>query len=515
MNAIMPRATIEQIVAARNAAITLYGKAFDVMAQADEALKEAAEMASRAHPGTNGYNYYQERELEEFHNALKLPDRERYLRTARKLIDVNAWAYIIQRTDLERLMDKEAKDKLRSQMRYVPDRVGRDGELITEEEAGRGLPELTVENVQATLQQFMLDADMIFRRGIANVFSSLDRRFRSHDGFKIGSRMIVDYVCDREHGKLRWGGKQDQLLDIERVFYVLEGMALPSYGTIVNLIDRDRQNTWSPKQSEIESAYMKIRIFKNGNAHPWFTRPDLVEQVNKILADYYGEVIGDANATEADPFAEVKHLPAKYFGFYPTPKDALSEMFSGRWNLKGIHVLRRADQPQLRVLEPSAGTGNLARQCVRTIEELDGWSGGRERHAKDYRFDNLVDCVEIQPHLAAQLEAEGIYNRVYALDFLQLTPDTTGLYDVIVMNPPFDRERDIDHVVHAMKFLKPGGQLTSIMSAGTEFRETRKAIAFRELMASHHAVWHDLPPGSFAEVGTYVNTCIIQFRTKS
>ena len=77
------------------------------------------------------------------------------------------------------------------------------------------------------------------------------------------------------------------------------------------------------------------------------------------------------------------------------------------------------------------------------------------------------------------------------------------------MNPPFDRERDIDHVVHALKFLRPGGRLVSIMSAGTEFRETRKSIAFREMIDGLGGTWRDLRPGSFASVGTYVNTVVL------
>ena len=61
------------------------------------------------------------------------------------------------------------------------------------------------------------------------------------------------------------------------------------------------------------------------------------------------------------------------------------------------------------------------------------------------------------------------------------------------MNPPFDRERDIDHVLHALKFLKDDGRLKAVMSAGTEFRETRKAVAFRALMENMSAEWEDLP----------------------
>ena len=89
-------------------------------------------------------------------------------------------------------------------------------------------------------------------------------------------------------------------------------------------------------------------------------------------------------------------------------------------------------------------------------------------------------------------------------------PAAAELYDVVMMNPPFDRERDIDHVMHALKFLKPDGCLIAVMSAGTEYRETNKATAFRELMATMKAKWRDLPPGSFASVGTYMNTLILR-----
>ncbi len=85
-----------------------------------------------------------------------------------------------------------------------------------------------------------------------------------------------------------------------------------------------------------------------------------------------------------------------------------------------------------------------------------------------------AEKIETQPQLAADLEAEGIYNRVYIMDFLQLSPETTGLYDKIVMNPPFDRERDIDHVMHAIKILKEDGQLVSITSAHTQFAHSNR-----------------------------------------
>ena len=497
----MTRPTVEQIVAHRDKAIQLFETAFEAIQNADAAIKVAQNEWRLASPGYNNFHGSQAEEVKAFEKAVRMPDRNQYLRTARRLIDCDVWAYIIERTDLERLMDKEAKDKLRDQMRYIPERSRRDGELITGDEIEAGLPPLTVDNVMATIEMFVGDAGLIFRRGIANAFSKLDRRFRSHDGFKIGGRVVLSYFFN-SFGSI-YGNSRDTLIDVERVFAVLDGQPQADFRSALWALERDRRGRFNPRRSETETPYFRIKAYKNGNAHLWFTRDDLLEKVNKLLAEFYGEVVGDAQTREEDIFSHPTTLPAKRFGFYPTPPDAVRTL------LKNVALLPRANEKRLRIMEPSAGTGNLARACVQTKEQLKEWSGGIAKWGNEYRFDNQVDCVEIQPHLAGALNAEGIYRKVYSCDFLSLTPNVTGFYDRIVMNPPFDRERDIDHVIHALKFLEPGGQLVAIMSAGTEFRTSRKSEAFRELIHSMGGTFSDLPAGSFAESGTYVNTIIL------
>lgn len=511
----VPRQTIEDIVRAHDEALALYEKAFAAMEIAEEALQAAHR---RSHDADGGQLYVfggssDVDEIEQFRNALVLPSREKYMRTARKLLANGTWANLVKMTELMRLMDNEAKCQLRAQMNYVPDKVARDGEVINQAEIDKGLPPITVGNVYATLEKFIADSGMIFRRGIANVFSKLDRRFKSHDGFKIGGRIILRWVFD-DSGYLNSGSIRDKLIDVERVFSVLDGVVEADFQSALNqLAGRKVRGTTGGAQSEHETPYFRIRAFKNGNAHLWLTRHDLVEKVNKLLAEYYGEVIADGATQEEDPLQNRKLTPARRFGFFPTPPGAVEELFNGRGCVSGIPILRRKDEPRLRILEPSAGTGNLARRCVHSAAEMAGWNEyTRERYANEYRFDNLVDCIEIQPELAVGLEAEGIYNRVICADFLQLRPQAFGPYDLVVMNPPFDRERDIEHVMHALGFLKPGGQLFAIMSAGTEFRETRKAVAFRALVQRNGGSFRDLPPGSFRESGTNVNTIILTMR---
>ena len=512
---LVPLASVEQIVDFRNKALALYEKAHQSIALAHGAITAAHDMAQRAAPlCANNYNYDRIAEIDRFYSAVRLPEANEFLRVARQITDLRCWSHIVSLTDLERLMDVQAKEQLREQMRYVPAKTGRNGELITEDEIAKGMPHITVGNIYATLDQFRADAGMIFRRGIANAFSGLDRRFKSHDGFKIGSRVIVTRMFN-DWGGIEWGRTRDTLVDIERVFAILDGRPESSFQSTLHMLQSERRGGHDRRQSVHENEYFRVRCFMNGNAHLWFVRDDLVRQVNKLLAEYYGETIGDGMTAEDDPLENRKTTPAKRFGFYPTPPDAVDRMFSGNYGSVGLNVLRRKDDERLRVLEPSAGTGNLARRCVRTIGELDEWAGGRERYENEYRFDNQVDCVEVQPELADVLRNEGIYSRVICADFLSLNPGLFEKYDIIVMNPPFDLERDVDHVTHALKFLKAGGSLHAIMSAGVEFRETRKAIAFRALVESMGGRFDDLPPGSFAEVGTHVNTVVLRLRKKA
>lgn len=480
--ALMPRATVQTLVAQRNAALDAFGVAHGALTTAAEAVTEANNKLATATPGLNSYNQHLRSEKAEFHQAAKLPSRDDYMATARRIIDTDVWSHIIAITDLERLMDKKAKDQFRQQLVDDP-------------------PEVTEDNVFATLETFILDADTIFKRGIAECFSNLDRRFRSHDGWEIGSRIILSYAFD-SHGWWNYHrNHQDTFADIERVFRTL-GDNPAQYCEITYRLDEARRGTFGPRQSHIETQYFTIRAYKNGNAHVWFKRDDLLEKVNQLLGEYYGAPIPEDREPDEDTgLNDPKTTPAKRYGFFPTPDDAAEHVMGE------VSLWQEKTAPRLRVLEPSAGTGNLARRCAMIDKE------GLARGAwKDYRFDPAVDCVEIQPPLADALRASGLYTKVYTANFLSLSPDTTGFYDRVVMNPPFDRERDIDHVMHALKFLKPGGYLVAVMSAGTEFRNTRKSQAFRKLMEDMRADWRDLPAGSFSSVGTNCNTRILKVR---
>lgn len=139
------------------------------------------------------------------------------------------------------------------------------------------------------------------------------------------------------------------------------------------------------------------------------------------------------------------------------------------------------------MLEPSAGEGAIA-------DALQ--AAGAE-----------VECVEIDPQSIDILSRKGYY--ILGDDFLSLIT-LPRHYDAIVMNPPFSKGQDVQHVTHALKFLKPGGTLLAIMSPSFTSNTSKLHQAFRELVAQRGRIVEEFEPGAFKESGTNVRTVLVK-----
>ena len=105
--------------------------------------------------------------------------------------------------------------------------------------------------------------------------------------------------------------------------------------------------------------------------------------------------------------------------------------------------------------------------------------------------------------------AQKPYETRVGVDFLQYSEEA---WDRIVMNPPFTRQQDIDHVLKAYEVLAPGGVLVSVMSASPFFRSNKKSADFRAFLDDIGAEVEELPEGAFKESGTMVKTCVVKIR---
>ena len=146
--------------------------------------------------------------------------------------------------------------------------------------------------------------------------------------------------------------------------------------------------------------------------------------------------------------------------------------------------------PECSVIEPSVGHGRIA-------DEIN------QRNPK-----SLV-CFELNNDMEMYLKDKD-YEVRYG-DFLEVDSEVISA-DRIVMNPPFSKHQDIDHVRKAYDCLNPGGILVSVMSMSHTFRSDKKSASFREFLEQTEAELECLPEGAFKESGTMVRTCVVKIR---
>ena len=113
-----------------------------------------------------------------------------------------------------------------------------------------------------------------------------------------------------------------------------------------------------------------------------------------------------------------------------------------------------------------------------------------------------LDLIEIDPRLCSILKASGF--EVSCCDFLEASmpvcPDSEDGHDRVLMNPPFSRGQDVAHILHALKFLKPGGRLVALCAAGPRQQAELRPLA---------TTWEELPDGTFADQGTNVRAALM------
>lgn len=187
-----------------------------------------------------------------------------------------------------------------------------------------------------------------------------------------------------------------------------------------------------------------------------------------LRTDVLERIAGDT-APLPDPKAAIKKLEMelvgmKIPGFFPTPMDTGRQMAE----LASL-------APGMRVIEPSAGKGDLAEAILETEPDV------------------VLEVGEISSRLRDILTAKGFTVRP-EFDCLEIPFYD---YDRIIQNPPFENGLDITHTMGMFERLKPGGRLVGIVSEGPFFRNDLRAVQFREWIKGKLVEEVKLPSGTF------------------
>lgn len=186
-----------------------------------------------------------------------------------------------------------------------------------------------------------------------------------------------------------------------------------------------------------------------------------IHELRAALREYLGHR-GEARGDSPVQIAERELIGMKLPGFFPTPRPVIEQM------------LELADiEPQHRVLEPSCGKGDILDAIKENFPEAS------------------VHAIEFNRTLSDVLSAKG-YEVEYG-DFLE----HQGVYERILMNPPFEHGADMTHIEHAYSLLAPGGRLVSVISEGPFFRSDKQSVSFRAWLDGVAGETEELPEDAF------------------
>jgi Domain of unknown function (DUF4942) len=252
------RDSIEELCGHRARALQLYRQALDTLQAAQEAHK-------RACLGSYVSN--------DFLRDMRYADKpERFDAAVRQGVDHDMWRHFIVGTPLGSLMDDTERKRFEDSLR-------------------KDVPEVTADSVFATMARMAGEANLIFRRGLVNAFRGFCADYKSHDGFKIGSRFVVTALITGSGPFYHLNHYRDAgVQDLDRCMHVLDGKEAPDYQNGVLAAIR---TAISAKEAEAATPYWRVRMFfGNGNAHFHPLRADLIERANRLIAEHYGEALG-------------------------------------------------------------------------------------------------------------------------------------------------------------------------------------------------------------------------------
>ncbi len=207
------------------------------------------------------------------------------------------------------------------------------------------------------------------------------------------------------------------------------------------------------------NLYMSVDKVLKAIAGKW-NRKEKAHIFESNVEDIIEEILQTGEYTDAK----------KEYQFFETPNIVVRRM---------KELISVVDYANAKFLEPNAGKGAIA------------------KHISE------IDCIELNPENREVLRKLDL--RIVFDDFLEFIPNKK--YDIIIANPPFSKQQDIDHVNRMLDIAKK--QVISIMSGSVLWRENRKTTEFRLRVESLGGTIEALPEESFAESGTKVQTCLM------
>ncbi|HEM8563022.1 TPA: DUF4942 domain-containing protein [Citrobacter farmeri] len=251
--------SIERIVTGRNAALSLTEILIHQLSDIS-ALTDSIGGGKANEWGVRQYRY----------DCWLMEKPETAMKAITRNIDRSIWKDLMQRSGMLALMDAAARNEWYNSLEKDD------------------IPAISEANILSTFEQLHLSKGEVFERGVINVFKGLSWNYKTNSPCKFGSKIIVSGLVkyDRWGFGLNWGWQRDRLADLERMLMLLDRKPIPDNRADVTcrLGDHIHENGHN---NRYEDDMFAIKYFQKGTAHITLKRPDLVDQLNDIIARYY------------------------------------------------------------------------------------------------------------------------------------------------------------------------------------------------------------------------------------
>ena len=196
--------------------------------------------------------------------------RETAMKAITRNLDRGIWRDLMKKSGMLSIMDAQARDQWYNSLEK------------------EDIPVVSEANILSTFEQLHLNKIDVFERGVINVFKGLSWDYKTNSPCSFGKKIIVNNLVTRSRWgfSLNWGWRRDQLADLERMLFLLDGKPIPdNRGDVTTrLMEHIRDN---PSKDIYEDDFFSIRYFQKGTVHITFKRIDLTEKMNDIVAKHY------------------------------------------------------------------------------------------------------------------------------------------------------------------------------------------------------------------------------------
>ncbi|CAM8089439.1 Restriction methylase [Citrobacter freundii] len=196
--------------------------------------------------------------------------RETAMKAITRNLDRGIWRDLMKKSGMLSIMDAQARDQWYNSLEK------------------EDIPVVSEANILSTFEQLHLNKIDVFERGVINVFKGLSWDYKTNSPCSFGKKIIVNNLVahSRWGFSLNWGWRRDQLADLERMLFLLDGKPIPdNRGDVTTrLMEHIRDN---PSNDIYEDDFFSIRYFQKGTVHITFKRIDLTEKMNDIVAKHY------------------------------------------------------------------------------------------------------------------------------------------------------------------------------------------------------------------------------------